>query len=213
MKTRYDWSTTPDEVVCKTTDKDGWIKEHYIENPKIIYEFWSKTHGDLEMDTGKECEDWRESLEYNPNRFKTKKKADTKTVKDVEFDFYVMLSGEMVGTAKIIQDLGELDAAVIVTLYDLSVHVGHLHKKESVIYTHKDEFITKKKGKFEHLRNLPVDTKVIVWENGSSHREKAHFSHVNGDGNTLFCFDKGLTSWTIRDGVRVSSWDNCEIAE
>ena len=44
------------------------------------------------------------------------------------------------------------------------------------------------------LPKLEVDTKVLVWEEGS-YKTKAHFSHFDSD-NEICVFSMGRTSWT-----------------
>jgi hypothetical protein len=67
----------------------------------------------------------------------------------------------------------------------------------------------KKVGKFEHLRDLPVDTKVIVSRGRHDEKkENRYFSHVSEDGNEVFCFIGGQTSWSA-DGV--NKWPCCEV--
>ena len=63
-------------------------------------------------------------------------------------------------------------------------------------------------GKFEHLRNLPVDTKVYVWIDGWK-KFKRHFSHVSDNGDTVCCFESGESSFTSLFGT--ASWPNCEV--
>ena len=58
------------------------------------------------------------------------------------------------------------------------------------------------------LADLPVDTKVIVWDDITP-KTNRHFSHLNTSGK-IMCFDHGLTSWTTE---QTSAWGNWELAE
>jgi len=68
----------------------------------------------------------------------------------------------------------------------------------------------KKFSKFEHLRDLPVDTKVVVWGAITEVKNNRHFESVSDCGNFVNCFDHGQTSWTSPDG-ETSPWSNCEV--
>ena len=57
------------------------------------------------------------------------------------------------------------------------------------------------------LPDLPVDAKVVVWDNGGQ-KFKRHFSHF--ENGTLYAFDDGRTSWA---GGATSPWRNWELAE
>ena len=58
------------------------------------------------------------------------------------------------------------------------------------------------------IPDLKVDTKVVVWNYGSSNKYCRHFSHFKN--NNIYVFDKGLSSLT---GTSKSTWDNWELAE
>lgn len=56
---------------------------------------------------------------------------------------------------------------------------------------------------------VPVDTPIIVWDNGCSIRNKRHFASFRYD---KFCaWGNGATSYTADN--QMSAWDNAEIAE
>lgn len=59
---------------------------------------------------------------------------------------------------------------------------------------------------------VPVDTKIIVWEDGrESYKVKRHFAKFE-DGK-IYAWVMGATSWSIDYDVDVSCWDNAELAE
>ena len=65
---------------------------------------------------------------------------------------------------------------------------------------------------------VPVDTKIIVWDDGEeSNKAKRHFAKFE-DGK-IYAWAYGETSWTVRTdkhGLYVLpcvSWDNAELAE
>ena len=59
---------------------------------------------------------------------------------------------------------------------------------------------------------VPVDTKIIVWEDGrESNKVKRHFAKFE-DGK-IYAWTNGETSWTIQKDKCVSRWDNAELAE
>ena len=66
-------------------------------------------------------------------------------------------------------------------------------------------------GKFDHLRGLPVDTKVLVW-NGKT-KYNRHFSHVIDGSNVVYCFPDGKTSFTTPLHEVCEAWNNCEVWE
>ena len=59
------------------------------------------------------------------------------------------------------------------------------------------------------LPKLEVDTKVLVWEEGS-YKTKAHFSHFDSD-NKICVFSMGKTSWTKDPNTQV--WPYWEIVK
>jgi|688.fasta_scaffold22758_14 hypothetical protein len=56
------------------------------------------------------------------------------------------------------------------------------------------------------VTNLAIDTKVLVREDGATHRR--YFSHFS-DGE-IYCFNNGQTSWTASGA---SSWPYWELAD
>ena len=60
------------------------------------------------------------------------------------------------------------------------------------------------------LPKLEVDTKVLVWEEGS-YKTKAHFSHFDSD-NEICVFSMGKTSWT-KDNNYTQAWTFWELAK
>lgn len=58
------------------------------------------------------------------------------------------------------------------------------------------------------LPNLPVDTRIIIWNAGEKHNR--YFSHFDDNGNAV-CFAGGSDSWTS-DG-EVATWTRWELAE
>ena len=58
------------------------------------------------------------------------------------------------------------------------------------------------------ITDLPVDTKVLVWLDGSRDKYRRHFSHFENGG--CHTFSGGHTSWT---GLTTTAWDNWELAE
>ena len=60
---------------------------------------------------------------------------------------------------------------------------------------------------------VPVDTKIIVWDNDSkNYKVKRHFAKFeNGE---VYAWDNGETSWTVKKDKYVpTKWDNAELAE
>jgi len=60
------------------------------------------------------------------------------------------------------------------------------------------------------LPTLEVDTKVLVWINGSSIKFKRHFAYFDNYGE-IRCYDNGLTSWTAST-EQTTVWENWELA-
>ena len=60
---------------------------------------------------------------------------------------------------------------------------------------------------------VPVDTKIIVWEDGcESNKVKRHFAKFE-DGK-IYAWNNGMTSWSSEEDKCVSTkWDNAELAE
>lgn len=61
------------------------------------------------------------------------------------------------------------------------------------------------------LPKLKVDTKVIVWNDNTSRKHNAYFSHFNDKGR-ICTFIDGRTSWST-GGSYIPSWDFWELAE
>ena len=59
------------------------------------------------------------------------------------------------------------------------------------------------------LPKLEVDTKVLVWEEGS-YKTKAHFSHFD-DKCRMWVFSSGKTSWSNDNNTQ--SWNYWELAK
>ena len=59
------------------------------------------------------------------------------------------------------------------------------------------------------LPKLDVDTKLLVWEEGS-YKTKAHFSHFDSD-NEICVFSMGKTSWTKDNNTQ--AWTFWELAK
>lgn len=55
---------------------------------------------------------------------------------------------------------------------------------------------------------VPVDTPIVVWDNGDFTKEKRHFAkYQNG---RLYAFGNGQTSWTTSDDD-IATWDNARL--
>lgn len=60
------------------------------------------------------------------------------------------------------------------------------------------------------IKPLPIDTKVIVWNNDDiEHKHKRYFSHFDDNGK-ICCFLNGATSWS--NDKDITAWDNWELA-
>lgn len=64
-------------------------------------------------------------------------------------------------------------------------------------------------AKFDHLRNLPQDTRVVVWDERGT-RTHRHFLRVPDSGDEVFVFEDGKTSHTGSD-CKFEAWPNCEV--
>jgi hypothetical protein len=62
---------------------------------------------------------------------------------------------------------------------------------------------------FKPLSNLAVDTKVLVWNNGATVKERRYFSYFDNNG-TICCFVDGANSWA---NVTTISWSHWELYE
>ena len=66
----------------------------------------------------------------------------------------------------------------------------------------------------------PIDTKVIVWNNGNKHPLKRYLYKVEKNGNrlhgyTYLCFNHGVSSFSADsdfDHYKIN-WDNCVLYE
>lgn len=56
---------------------------------------------------------------------------------------------------------------------------------------------------------VPIDTKILVWSNGSKQKEKRHFAGINERG-MVEAWNYGQTSFTID---RASAWEYAELYE
>lgn len=61
------------------------------------------------------------------------------------------------------------------------------------------------------LPDLPVDTKVLVWNNSKAHARNAHFCCFE-DGR-IFTYESGRTSFTKTLGDNLKGWNYWELAE
>ena len=61
------------------------------------------------------------------------------------------------------------------------------------------------------LLDLPVDTKVLVWDDGYVNKTRAHFHSFNEDGR-IVTWECGRTSFTGEDWPKYL-WDNWELYE
>ena len=91
---------------------------------------------------------------------------------------------------------------------------GHNYTPEGKKYTMESyptlfwqEVVIPTEAFIKPLPQLEVDTKVIVWGEGSKH--KRHFSHFLGNGK-ICCFNDGATSWASKF---INEWDNWELYE
>ena len=57
------------------------------------------------------------------------------------------------------------------------------------------------------LPKLDIDTKMLVWDNGSDKIRKRYFSHFDKDRRPN-CFLDGKTSWTEK---KTAAWDNWDL--
>lgn len=60
---------------------------------------------------------------------------------------------------------------------------------------------------------VPVDTKIIVWDNDSkNYKVKRHFAKF--ENGKIYAWNNGLTSWTVKkDKYSSAKWGNTELAE
>jgi hypothetical protein len=60
--------------------------------------------------------------------------------------------------------------------------------------------------------DLPVDTKILVWNEGRKTKYKRYFSHF-GELRTVYVFANGATSWSAESKDDVTRWDYWKLAE
>ena len=64
----------------------------------------------------------------------------------------------------------------------------------------------------EELLELPVDTKVLVWEDGENKKYRRYMSHYDKRERKLHTFQMGCTSWSSEVDYTIG-WNNWEIIE
>lgn len=83
-------------------------------------------------------------------------------------------------------------------------------------YADTDEFPTIYHNEFKipdeaFVKPLPIDTKVLVWDNGNEkNKRKRYFKEFDNFGN-IVCFSSGRTSWSTNGDS--DTWDNYEVVE
>ena len=73
-------------------------------------------------------------------------------------------------------------------------------------YTHK-QLVDMEFEEVIDWSEVPIDTKIIVWNNGDKQKEKRHFAGINEHG-MVEAWNYGQTSFTID---RASAWDYAEL--
>ena len=73
-------------------------------------------------------------------------------------------------------------------------------------YTHK-QLVDMEFEEVIDWSEVPIDTKILVWSNGSKQKEKRHFAGINGRG-MVEAWNYGQTSFTID---RASAWEYAEL--
>jgi hypothetical protein len=73
-----------------------------------------------------------------------------------------------------------------------------------------NEFEVPKRAFIKPLPDLRVDTKVLVWNNGDTIKERRYFSHFY-EGE-MYCFTNGVSGWTTKSAI-TTSWDYWELYE
>lgn len=127
---------------------------------------------------------------------------------------------ELMGMA---DDVGKDGALLFKTEEDIFTFVQHMKRlcgkeieitKETQRYDFANETFFFKKEWFEWIKEevdwskVPVDTKCLVWKNGSEYRKwKRYFAYYK-EGKPYFWSD-GTTSWSANSFP--SKWDNYEI--
>ena len=56
------------------------------------------------------------------------------------------------------------------------------------------------------LPKLEVDTKVLVWDDGETMKQKRYFSYFDSNSN-IFVFVHGGTSWTSTQTAKYHNWE------
>ena len=73
-------------------------------------------------------------------------------------------------------------------------------------YTHK-QLVNMEFEEVIDWSEVPIDTKILVWNNGDKQKEKRHFAGINEYG-MVEAWNYGQTSFTID---RASAWDYAEL--
>lgn len=58
---------------------------------------------------------------------------------------------------------------------------------------------------------VPVDTPVVVWDDGDLTKKNRHFARYEND--IVYAFKGGHTSWSIHDESDVIGWDNARLVD
>jgi hypothetical protein len=74
-----------------------------------------------------------------------------------------------------------------------------------------NEFEIPKEAFRKPLPKIEVGTKVLVWNDDDSIKERRYFSHFNSVGN-IYCFSYGATEWSTKND-QMTSWNNWELYE
>jgi hypothetical protein len=80
------------------------------------------------------------------------------------------------------------------------------HKFPNIFW---NEFEIPKEAFMKPVPDLEVDTKVLVWDNGKTVKERRYFSHFDKNGN-IYCFNNGVTGWIAKNATTIR-WDNWEL--
>ena len=93
----------------------------------------------------------------------------------------------------------------IITDYDFSfTYEGFLDKSDKNRTLFWDEVVITPPEK--PLPKLEVDTKVLVWDDGETMKQKRYFSYFDSNSN-IFVFVQGGTSWTSTQTAKYSNWE------
>lgn len=116
---------------------------------------------------------------------------------------------------------GVIEAIELHTIYPIKVIFEHTDNFYEDQYTHCGKALiappnqslfwdeVKITAPRKPLPDLPVDTKVLVWNNGTDKLPR-HFSRFDESGK-IECYLEGQSSWTTDGGT--SCWENWEPAE